>query len=208
MINADANEHLLRQQSMQAFFQEILDEVISRQAISPSHETTLYISELLAGFSHSTQLFTQSETGADLKPLALMYADAVEASTEAERDRALRHLADVALFISGLFPQSLSRSLVDVDYYINMGGSAYGFLAQSSLISQRIGTYKQVFHELSSYFAQFVDVLAELADNTSLRNDGDVLRLYEIWLCSGSKNAMRKLNKLGIRPLDVSRKTH
>lgn len=205
---ADTNEHLIHEQSARAFFQEMLDEVIGRQNIPTCEETTLYLSELLTLFTHSEQLFTHTDEGPMLRPLALMYADAAEAKSAAERDRALRHLADVALFISGLFPQSLSRSLVDVDYYINMGGSAYGLLAHSGLICKRVKAYKQVFQELSSCFPQFVDVLAEVGDSTSLRNDGDILRLYEIWLCSGSKNALRKLNKQGIRPIAVSRKTH
>ena len=53
-----------------------------------------------------------------LKPLAGMHAEAADARSVNERDSALRHLSDVALFISGLFPQSLSRSLMATQFKI------------------------------------------------------------------------------------------
>ena len=204
----DTNEHLITEINPREFFQEALHEAIARNRISTCHETTLYLSNLLTVFIQPEQLFGQTEDGVTLKPLAEIYADAVDAPSINGRDTALRHLGDVALFISGLFPQSLSRSLVDVDYYISMGGSAYGFLADSSRISRSTRVFRTVFYELSDRFPEFVDILAEVGDNTNLRNDGDVLRLYEIWLCSGSKNAADKLQNLGIQPVQVDRLTH
>ncbi|MFT5133498.1 MAG: hypothetical protein ACI9SC_001970 [Gammaproteobacteria bacterium] len=204
----NANEHLITGVNPQDFFQEALQEAISKHQLATCHETTLYLSNLLTVFVQAEQLFELTEEGVMLKPLAVMYADAISASTLNERDAALRRLGDVALFISGLFPQSLGRSLVDVDYYINMGGSAYGFLADSSRVSRSTKVFSTIFHELSDRFAEFVDVLAEVGDRTNLSNDRDVLRLYEIWLCSGSKNAENKLQKLGIQTVKVNRLTH
>jgi hypothetical protein len=51
-----------------------------------------------------------------MKPLALHYADAVNAPSIAERGAALRKLGDIALFISSLFADNLNRKLVDIDY--------------------------------------------------------------------------------------------
>ena len=53
-----------------------------------------------------------------LKALARMYAEAADARSFNERDSSLHHLGDVALFISGLFPQSLSRSLMATQFKI------------------------------------------------------------------------------------------
>lgn len=202
------NEHLISEESPREYFQDALLDAISRHHLSTCHETTLYLSNLLTVFIQAGRLFAQSEEGVTLKPLAGMYAEAIEAQSINERDNVLRHLGDVALFISGLFPQSLHRSVVDVDYYISMGGSAYGFLAESSRVSRTSKVYRTIFHELSNRFSDFVDVLAEVGDNTHLRNDSDILRLYEIWLSSGSSNAADKLQKLGIQPVPVGRLTH
>ena len=204
----NSKEPLITEVNPQKYFQEALDDVISKHRFCICHETTLYISNLLTVYIQSEQLFDKTDDGIMLKPLAGIYAEAIDARSIGERDAALRHLGDVALFVSGLFPQSLARSLVDVDYYINMGGSAYGYLADSGRISRTTKVFKKVFQELSERFSDLVDILARVADKTILRNDSDVLRLYEIWLSSGSKNAAEKLRNLGIQPVGVARFAH
>ncbi len=201
-------EQLVRPEDAGEFFEHALQSAIHRQGFRPCHETTLYLRKLLTDFIHSDRLFEHSVDGLQLRPLAGMYAEAVNAETVERRDSMLRRLGDVALFIAGLFPQSLSRSLVDIDYYINMGGSAYGYLAESRQIATGTSAFKMIFRDLSEHFAGFVDVLAEVGDSTSLANDRDVLRLYEMWLCSGSNNAAGKLQQLGIVPVRIDRQTH
>lgn len=201
-------ERVISEQHPREFFRDALQDAIFKHGVKTHHETTLYLCELLTGFIQADNLFDQTPDGVQLKPLVGIYGEALEARSIEERDRLLRRLGDVALLISGLFPQSLSRSLVDVDYYINMGGSAYAYLADSSRAASQNLAYRIIFEELSRHFAGFVDVLAEVGDRTHLANDSDVLRLYEIWLSSGSQNASAKLKELGIAPVKVSRKTH
>jgi hypothetical protein len=144
-------------------------------------------------------LFDESEDGLHIKPLALHYADAVNASCTAERTLALRRLGDVALFISGLYSGSLNRKLVDVDYYIAMGGTAYSYvheLAGNRRDTQRNNT---LFAELAEKFARLVDVLNEVGENCNLNSNSDLLRLYEIWLRTGSERAYEKLQRLGLQ---------
>ena len=45
----------------------------------------------------------------------------------------LKKLGDRSLYISGFFADSLQRKVVDVDYYAEMGGVAYGALADSAV---------------------------------------------------------------------------
>ena len=42
----------------------------------------------------------------------------------AEQRASLKQIGDVSLFISGFFSDSLRRKLVDVDYYVSIGGGA------------------------------------------------------------------------------------
>jgi len=205
---SSTDDTLITEVDPQAFFHDALREVIDRQQINTCHETTIYLSNLLTAFIRAEHLFEYTEEGLQLRPLAFLYADALEAPTIAERDNVLRRLGDIALFISGLFPGSLKRSLVDVDYYISMGGSAYGFLAESGRISSTSRAFRRIFQELSKRFVDFVDILAEVGDNTRLRQDSDLLRLYEIWLSSGSNHAASRLRNLGIQPVSVNRRTH
>jgi hypothetical protein len=122
------------------------------------------------------------------------FARALQAAGTAQRD-GLRKVGDLSLFISGFFSDSLNRKLVDVDYYIQLGESAYGSLAR-----QGDDTFGDVFDELSEKFSGFVDVLGEVSAATGLTSDGDILRLYEKWVRTGSRRSGSLLAARGIVP--------
>lgn len=178
------------------YFQQIVSLAISHQRVEASAEVTFYLVELLAHFTRADALFECTSDGVGIKPLALCYADAVQAESRGERHLALKRLGDVALLIAGMFSASLSRKLVGLDYYIAMGGSAYGFLSTGTN-----GVSARVFGELAAKFQLFVDVLGEVSDQSSLRAPQDVLRLYENWMRTGSPRAAAQLRRLGIVPV-------
>ncbi len=183
------------------YFKDSLSSALSRQKVKAEEGTVFYIVNLLAWFVRAENLFPQNQQwGAGGQPLALTYAAAVEAKTQDEREAALRRLGDVALVVAGLFAASLSRKLVDIDYYIAMGGSAYAMLSEQSSSSVRARTFRAIFSELSTKFQSFVEALSEVGDNTPLASQTDVLRLYEIWMRTGSAYAAERLRKHGIEP--------
>ena len=190
------------------FFQDAVRSAVTNQQVRAHEETLFYIVNLLTGYVRAEHLFEAGADGLLLKPLALIYAEALEAPTVSDRDSSLKRLGDVSLFISGLFSHSLGRSLVDVDYYIQMGGNAYGFLAESERTARDTRAMKAVFLELSDQFAAFVDVLAEVGDEKRLHNSTDIMRLYEIWQSTGSRRAAKKLRGLGIEPVSVRKHIH
>jgi hypothetical protein len=106
----------------------------------------------------------------------------------------LKQVGDASLFISGFFSDSLRRSLVDVDYYVSLGGYAYGSLVASD------DSLSPIFAELSEKFVSFVDVLSDVSARTSLTNDTDLLRLYEKWARTGSRRNGDLLAERGIVP--------
>jgi hypothetical protein len=143
-----------------------------------------------------------------MPPLVHMLADAVEAETERDRDRRLQRLGDVALFMAGFFPDFFARKPVDADYYIRMGGAAYGTLAERVRPSPGTDAFGDVFAELACKFAAFVDVIGEIADLGRRYTSRDILRLYELWLATGSRRARTRLAELGVRFSDSSALQH
>jgi len=152
--------------------------------------TSFYVVNMLTGFIH-----LDHPAGASDQPLAVTFAKALQAAGIAQRD-GLRKVGDLSLFISGFFSDSLTRSLVDVDYYIQLGGCAYGSLARQAPSD----TFGDVFDELSEKFGEFVDVLSEVSERTSLTSNTDLLRLYEKWLRTGSRRSGDLLVARGIVP--------
>jgi hypothetical protein len=189
------------------FFLGAVEEAMHNQKLQVSGETKVYLGNLLTMFINSERLYDQTQEGMMLKPLASHYLEAVEARSSQERFVVLQRLGDVSLFISGLFAQSLSRSLVDIDYYIAMGGNAYSYLSDregaGTVIALRI-----VFSELADNFTEMIDVLSEVGESTSLNTDYDILRLYEIWQKTGSRRVAKKLSKAGIYPIKTASRHH
>jgi len=105
----------------------------------------------------------------------------------------LKHIADHSLFVSGFFSDSLNRKLVDVDYYVSIGGYAY-----TALSRYETDTFSPVFAELAEKFVGFVDVLSEVSERTSCASNGDLLRLYEKWLKTGSRRSGQLLIERGV----------
>lgn len=182
-------------------FRDSIHSALSNQKVDAAEETVFYVVNLLAHHTQAENLFSRNADGVELKPLALIYAEAVEAQTAEQRHAALKRLGDVALLISGLFSSSLNRKVVDLDYYIAMGGSAYGCLCGISRGTARGRALSGIFGELSDKFPSFVDVLAEVGESSRLSSDTDIMRLYEIWLRTGSRRTADRLRKLGIEPI-------
>ena len=189
MIDKDSHETLMTASCVKDYFYHSLNKVCERRSTEASDSSMAYIVNLLCQYVRVDQLFEwNQETGYGLQPLALIYGEAINAPDEQHRISALRRLGDNALFISGLFVTSLVRKPVNVNYYIKMGGGAYGWLSEHLERQHSSSLHPEVFRELSERFADFVGVLDEFADSSSLRSDKDLLRLYEHWLTTNDEN--------------------
>lgn len=187
--------------NLREFFHESMQTALRKQRVDVDDHTEHYVVNVLTMFARSEALYERTPEGVRLRPLAHMLAEASEATTAQQRDAALRRLGDVSLFIAGFFAQSFARKLVDIDYHIAMGGRAYGALAENMRGTLRGQAFTGVFLELAQKFQRVVDVLNEVAEMAHKHSDKDILRLYEIWLKTGSPRAYGILRRLGVAPL-------
>ena len=191
--------------NLREYFRQSVAASLQRNEVDVDARTCGYVGDLLTLYARSEALFEQGERGPELRPVALVLAAAADRS-RAERDRALQRVGDQSLFIAGFLGDGLAAKLVDIDYYVCMGGAAYRTLsagARSTLLAQ-------VFAELARNFLEFVDVLADLRETACDANE-DLLRLYETWTRTGSRRAARRLRANGIEPqasLRSPRKPH
>jgi hypothetical protein len=188
-------------ESLEAWFRESLSGALASQKVAAEQPTEHYMVQLLTGYARAENLYEQAQGGSHgLKPLAQMLAASLEAPSPEERHQALRRMGDVSLFIAGFFADSLSCKSVDVDYYSHMGESAYGTLSTLPAPNPRGAALAEVFAELARKFTEFVDVLNEIAQQAKVFDERDALRLYELWLRTGSRRAAEKLRGLGLQP--------
>lgn len=189
--------------NLREFFHDSVQRALRNQRVAVDDHTEHYVVNVLTMFARSEELYERTPEGVRLRPLAHMLADAAAAPSSQQRDETLRRLGDVSLFIAGFFAQSFARKLVDVDYHIAMGGRAYGTLAENLRYSVRGQAFAAVFMELAGKFQRLVDVLNDVAEMAYQHTDKDILRLYEIWLKTGSPRAFAILQRLGVAPVQA-----
>jgi hypothetical protein len=186
--------------NLQEWFRHSLAAAAHRQHVSVEPATEHYMVNLMTGFARAENLYEQVDGRAGLKPLAMMLAEALESPSPVMRQVALQRLGDVSLFISGFFQDSLARKPVDVEYYARMGGSAYDTLSGLPLRTVRDHALHSVFRELAEKFLQCVELLAEVAQQARVFDERDLLRLYDVYLQTGSRRAREALQSLGVVP--------
>jgi hypothetical protein len=184
------SDEVFRRESPVEFFKELVDGALAHQRLEANELTAYYVVQLLASYVERP-VRADEELSA---PLALRLAQALEAGGMRQRT-SLKQIGDLSLFISGFFSDSLNRKLVDVDYYVSIGGCAY-----SALSRVETDTFSPVFAELAHKFVGFVDVLSEVSERTSCASNSEVLRLYEKWLKTGSRRSSQLLIERGVVP--------
>lgn len=209
MPSPTARPELIRETNLEEYFHGAVTTAAGTQEVEIARETVRYVAGMLAHFTRADRLFDRTPDGVMIRPLAALYAEAVQSVSPRARLRALRRLGDVALFIAGAFSRSLERKPVDVDYYVAMGGSAYACLSEGAH-AVPLPFPPLVFDELSRKFVDLVDVVAEARDSGRADDDSTLLRDYELWLRTGSRRAARRLRRAGIVPArsNVSRASH
>jgi hypothetical protein len=173
--------------SVDEFFHEVVTDALSAVDLDASEPAGWYLVGLLGEFT--TARLSDEPLGVKL----------VSASHHPEtRMRTLKEVGDTSLYVAGFFAESLTRSLVDVDYYVGLGQTAYCQLARSLGTRKTIG---EVYEELAAKFPRFVDVLAQVRKRISiaeLNATSDVSRLFEIWLRTRDEWVEKKLKQAGL----------
>jgi hypothetical protein len=181
---------MVKHGSLTALFHELVRAAMSTQQVASSEVTEFYLVQLLEGFVRPDRR--------DLldPPLGIDYLEAMRLPIH-QRVGKLRRVADTALFISGVFFDSLERRLVGADYYAALGSAAYAHLSSDA----RQGALAEPFEELAGRFPQFVRVLAEISDQELFRRQQDTLRLYKRWLHTRGEREAELLARRGVIPV-------
>lgn len=171
--------------STRPFFLELIESAVVVRKIKAPAITQNYLVDLLEHYMLAGNLSSQPTLAEQF-----LVAQQAEPNVRAEL---LKRLGDTSLYISGFFGDSLHRKLVDLDYYAELGGSAYGTLAAGSA-----GEAAPVFGDLSQNFLDYVELLTFISQQSLVQTNEDLLRLYNRYLATGSKLAAEQLREKGV----------
>jgi hypothetical protein len=169
--------------SVDGFFYEVLNDALEAKHLEVTEPAGWYLVGLLGEFTRARL---------PDEPLAVKLAQSQVAGT-GERIKTLKEVGDTSLYVAGFFAESLSRKLVDADYYIGLGRGAYAELAG------RLGSHSitEVYRELAENFPAFVEVLGEVKRRVDFAG-ADITRLYEQWVRTRDAWIEKKLRALGV----------
>ena len=190
--------------SPQEHFSELLNEACEKRRVQILPHSHAYLINLLQHYIDSKKLFSPfilSES--EEKPpetFAELYLFALN-SEEPKNREIMRILAERSLYLSGFFAEGLSNKAVDIDYYMNIGASAYSNLSAWTRESSVADLYKI----LGKNFDQYAALISYISEKSALQSEANILNLYERYLKTGSKLAEEKLNSLGVTTLPKER---
>jgi hypothetical protein len=176
--------------SVDEYFHEVVTDALEAVDLEASEPASWYLVGLLGDFTKAR--LTD-------EPLGMKLATPVADS--GERVKNLKQVGDTSLYVAGFFAESLNRSLVDVEYYVGLGQSAYAQLARSLSGGTRPAALGDVYEELAEKFPRFVDVLTEVRKRTTLAElnaTTDIGKLYEVWLRTREDWVEQKLKAAGV----------
>jgi len=200
MVGREERIRVMRVRNLTDYFRTSIEDIVARQRVDIDPHAAHYVVNMLTLFSRSDELFDDDGEHYGLRPLALMLADAADARSPEHRNHLLQRIGDVALFVAGFFADGLKSSAVDVDYYIHMGGNAYGSLSEEVRGTFRGNAVAGIYRELAAKFQVLVDVLNEISEGPRDGSGADLLRTFEVWRKTGSRRAEAILRRQGVVP--------
>jgi hypothetical protein len=185
--------------ALREFFYKKIKEALMLNQTEVSQEVEFYLVNILSHFSKTENYFHKGSDGKlEQRPLALKLYDAVF-SENVEQFEHLKSLGDTALYHAGVFSDGLVNNMVDVDYYIGMGGNAY--LSLASMVTAPYQEHiSDMYHALGNQFGDLVDVLGLCCEKETPLTDGDLLKVLDKYLKTGSERAKNILKEKGIIP--------
>ena len=180
--------------SSQEFFTELVNEACEQTKFETFPQATGYLVDMMVFYMNTTNLFGEVDGNGKKSrgTLAQLLLRAANAQRN-ERIELLKRLGDTSLYISGFFGESLHRKLVNLDYYKEMGETAYGSLASS--VNE--DTVAKVYREYSRKFVHFVDILSYISSKAIRPMEDNLMQLFEHY-ASGSDLARDRLLEKGV----------
>jgi hypothetical protein len=187
--------------SVSHFFFEAVEDAMRLQRVDATDGAMRYLVALLSDYVHPDRRAGEAME----RPLTLLFDEAVNTPSPADRFQRLRTIGDGVLYGCGFFADHFEARGVDAKYVRGLGTRAYGeagaMLRRGPEKAEKTGP--DLFAELADNFDTFVGVLTDVADATvatGMESPRGLLKVYERWLKTGSDRLATALTSRGVVP--------
>ncbi len=181
-----------------AFFVDEIEAAEEKLNLQISPHSKLYLIHLLKRLSESSDFF-YSEVVQD-KPLGIVLMEALHKNIF-EKTRDLKAVGDLSLIFSGLYPEFLTRRMVDIDYFIEIGRRSY------HLLSEAYGPYKtkqelaSLYSWLVAEFLSLIEILTEISSELNFMDEANLAKALSRWHKTRVRKYLDILEAHKIEPL-------
>ncbi len=183
----------------EGFFVDEIESAEEKLKFKLNAHSKLYLLHLLKHLSHGGDFF-YTEIVKD-KPLGVVLLEAFHKNIF-ERIRDLKVVGDLSLIFSGLYPEFLTRRLVDIDYFISLGRKSY------HLLSDTYSSYKTkqelfvLYSQLVEDFIKLIEVLTEISHELSFLDETDIPKAFSRWQKTRVRRYLEILSEKKVIPID------
>ena len=121
------------------------------------------------------------------KALALDYLAAHHLPSHLHNEK-LRDIGDQCLLVSGLYPQSAIKRHVNVNYYVNLGQSAYHHIGGATQHAMA-----ELYQHLAESFILLMDLLQTIRQYSSPALEP--IAAFDLWDQTDSRSALEQVSK-------------
>lgn len=182
------------------FFNLIL-EFEKKLNIHLSEYSKLYLMKLLeelaAGSSYLNNIVKEDKT------LAETLLEAVH-QTIFEKIRNLKALGDLCLLFGGLYPEYMTKKLVDIDYFINIGKHSYNLISDTYKNNTSKYDLYMLYSKLTEEYLKLINILTEISDELSFLDRDNLYKSFKRWEKTGIKKYSEVIKSNNIIPINYN----
>ena len=164
---------LLTSSTPLGLWQEVIKHAENRCSVSLKGELEAYLISLLMRYTNQANVSQYISAIEFLKAMHVHHA---------ERQVSLQRVGDQCLLFTGLFPRLAEKRHVKINYFVDVGRSAYAAISH---------TTNDLYGSLALQFVVLMDVLQSIRPHSDLMP----LEAYEQWEELGSQRALKTLQK-------------
>lgn len=192
---------LVTASNMREYFREAVVTARQHTGVALSDHAEAYLVHLLCEFSRAENVYAGTDPG-ERPTMATLLSRARDAQP-GEALRIYKHMGDSSLYLTGFFTDAVQSAMVNADYYVSMGESAYASVA--GLMRTTAASSSALFAELSDHFAELVDLLSAVSlhgETSGTReeqiSDKRIIELLERYRKTGRRDLLEALEALGV----------
>lgn len=173
---------LILEPSATATWHRVVSEAVRHTAADLDEDCESYLVFLLMRYLRRSELSGSV--------LALEFLESLHQQQTSLRRDALQGVGDRCLILAGLFPEQAARRRVRLSYFVNLGKTAYGEVAERTP-----ETTAALFNELAEAFVVLIDVLHAVRSRDEAAGLS-AIEAAELALDTGSADAAERLSRL------------